>query len=55
MTALNISNLAAGLVVCWLVGVSAACVGYLVTLELQEYRRNRRMAAERERLGLRRA
>ncbi len=38
---------------CWMAVVSIIIVGYLCTLEFQERRRNRRMNAERHRLGLR--
>jgi hypothetical protein len=37
------------------VALSLAVVGYLTSLQIREIRRNRRMDAERERLGLRRA
>jgi hypothetical protein len=36
----------------WLVALSLVVVGYLLRLQVQELRRNRRMDAERERLGL---
>jgi hypothetical protein len=39
----------------WLCAVSIAIVAYLIHLEIRDIRRNRRMDAERERLGLRRA
>jgi hypothetical protein len=38
--------------VAWFAAVSLFLVSYLATLEIQEWRRNRRMDAERERLGL---
>ena len=38
--------------VAWLTTVSVFVVGYLAKLEIQERLRNRRMDAERERLGL---
>jgi hypothetical protein len=37
----------------WLVGLSLVVVFYLLTLVIKEYRRNRRLDAERRRLGLR--
>ena len=36
----------------WLAAVSVLFVGYLVSLEIEERRRNRRMDEERTRLGL---
>ena len=39
----------------WLVTVSILVVAYLGSLTFQEWRRNREMDRERERLGLRRA
>lgn len=36
----------------WLVTVSLIFVGYLISLEIADYRKNRRMAARREHLGL---
>lgn len=38
----------------WLVAASVSLVGYLFTLQIKEFRRNRRMNEQRERLGLRR-
>jgi hypothetical protein len=43
------------LVVGWIAAIALSLVGYLFSLEIKEFRRNRRMEAERERLGLRRA
>lgn len=39
----------------WLVAIALGVVAYLFRLEIREFRRNRRMDAERDRLGLRRA
>ncbi len=36
----------------WLAGVSLVFVGYLVWLEINEWRRNRQMDQQREQLGL---
>ena len=36
----------------WMVIVSLLLVGYLVSLTIEEKRRNRRMNEERERMGL---
>ena len=38
----------------WMASVALALVGHLFWLQIREMRRNRRMDAERDRLGLRR-
>jgi hypothetical protein len=38
----------------WLVAASVSLVGYLLSLQIKEFRRNRRLNEQRERLGLRR-
>ncbi len=55
MTALHLTNLLAEALVGWMAVMALSVVGYLFYLEIREFRRNRRMDAERERLGLRRA
>jgi hypothetical protein len=45
-------NTFAMVVVCWLATVSLLIVAYLTSLTIEEKRRNRRMNAERQRLGL---
>jgi len=47
------SNTLLTLVIGWMAGLSLLLVGYLFSLEIREFRRNRRMETERERLGLR--
>jgi hypothetical protein len=39
-------------VIAWMAVVSLLVVGYLTSLTIEEKRRNRRMNAERQRLGL---
>ena len=51
----NAFNLFVAPVVVWMAVVSVIVVTYLLTLEIEQRRRNRRMDQERERLGLRRA
>jgi hypothetical protein len=48
-------NLIGSALLAWMVLLALAMVGYLMRLEIREFRRNRRLDAERERLGLRRA
>jgi lysylphosphatidylglycerol synthetase-like protein (DUF2156 family) len=55
MTATYLSNLIPEAIVGWLAMLSLAVVAYLFYLQLKEMRRNRRMDAERTRIGLRRA
>lgn len=45
-------NTFAMLVIAWLATVSLLVVAYLTSLTIEEKRRNRRMNAERQRLGL---
>ena len=52
---LSVSTYFANFLVGWLVMISLGVVSYLVTLEIEERRQNKRMDQERERLGLRRA
>jgi hypothetical protein len=39
----------------WMAAVSVVLVGYLILLEIRDFRKNRRMDARRRRLGLRHA
>ncbi len=55
MTATYLLNLLADALICWLALGALSLVGYLAYLEVKEFRRNRRMDAQRQRLGLRRA
>lgn len=55
MTATYLSNLITEAIVGWLALLSVGVVGYLFYLQIKEMRRNRRMDAIRQRLGLRRA
>lgn len=55
MTATYLSNLITEAIVGWLAMLSLGVVAYLFYLQLKEMRRNRRMDAQRARLGLRRA
>jgi hypothetical protein len=55
MIATVLANYILGVLVGWLAALSVGVVGYLITLEIKEARRNRRMDAKRELLGLRRA
>jgi hypothetical protein len=55
MSAHYFTNLVVGPLMGWLVSVSIIIVGYLFWLEIKEFRRNRRMQAQRKRLGLRHA
>ena len=48
----NTYNYFAFSVIGWFATMSLGVVGYLISLEIQERRQNRRMDAERERLGL---
>jgi hypothetical protein len=48
-------NLIGNALLGWLALSALLLVGYLLRLEIREFRRNRRLDAERERLGLRRA
>ena len=46
---------APAVLIAWLTLVSTAVAGYLLKLQINDLRRNRRMDALREQLGLRRA
>ena len=48
----SISSWVVAPIVGWLAGVSVLLVAYLISLTLEERRRNRRMDQERHRLGL---
>ncbi len=55
MSASLLSSLVLGPLLGWLAAWSIILVAYLLRLEIREFRRHRRMEAERQRLGLRRA
>lgn len=55
MTAQVFSSFVIGPLLGSLVTASIVLVSYLIALEIKEFRRNRRMDALRQRLGLRRA
>ncbi len=55
MSASFLSAFIVGPLLGWLAGWSIILVAYLLRLEIRDLRRHRRMEAERERLGLRRA
>jgi hypothetical protein len=52
MSAQSFTTLVIGPLMGWMASVSIAIVGYLFWLEIKEFRRNRRMQAQRKRLGL---
>lgn len=54
MTAISFTNVLAEALIGWMAAIALSVVGYLFWLEIRELRRNRRMDAERVRLGLRR-
>jgi protein-S-isoprenylcysteine O-methyltransferase Ste14 len=55
MTATYLSTFLSEAIVVWLAMLSSGVVAYLFYLQIKEMRRNRRMDAIRQRLGLRRA
>ncbi len=55
MSASLLSSFVVGPLLGWLAAWSIILVAYLLRLEIREFRRHRRMEAERQRLGLRRA
>ena len=55
MTPNYIGNLLVEALIGWLAALALSVVGYLFHLQIKDIRRHRRMDAQRERLGLKRA
>jgi len=55
MSAQTFSNLVVNPLLVWMCAASVALVGYLLSLEIRDYRKHRRMEEQRRRLGLRHA